>query len=207
MSVMDNVETIPLSREASAANKAETLETERLLVLAAQADPAKFGELYELYFDKIYHFLLSRSGARELAEDLTSQTFIKALEKIGQFKWRGTSFGAWLYRIAINNLNSHWRKNKRLINMDDENLICLADSRQPVNSQQEEANALSDLPSLYAAMKKLSADEQNLIALKYFQEKNYQEIGEIVNLSVTAVGVKLHRALKKIKAVINNPSV
>ncbi|MDP2586188.1 MAG: sigma-70 family RNA polymerase sigma factor [Candidatus Komeilibacteria bacterium] len=193
LSVTANVEQI----------KQTDLETERLLVLAAQADPAEFGQLYELYFDKIYHFLLSRSGFnRELAEDLTSQTFLQALEKINRFKWQGVPFGAWLYRIAINNLNSHWRKHKRVLTTDDDNLAKLADDFSDLNQTDASTVDQFDLAALYKAIKQLSEEDQNLLALKYFQDLSYEEISAAIGLSVNSVGVKLHRAVKKLKKLL-----
>lgn len=180
------------------------LEQERLLIEEVKKQPASFYKLYQLYFDKIYHFLLSRSGQVELAEDITSQTFLNAMEKIHQFKWRNVSFGAWLYRIAINNLNSHFRKHKRVILSEDENLIKLINHQQPATEPYTELDEQTRLKKLYQALKKLPDFEQNLITLQYFQHKSYKEIAEILNISVSTVGVKLHRCIKKIRKIIDN---
>lgn len=179
------------------------LEKERQLVEDAQQNPADFEELYQLYFDKIYNFILSRSGNVELAQDITSQTFMNALEKIRQFKWRNVSFGAWLYRIAINNLNSHFRKHKRIFLADEETLINLADKQLPPYEPYTDLDEQARIKELNLAIKKLPADEQNLVALKYFQNKSYEEIAEILDLPVSTVGVKLHRSLKKVRKIIN----
>src|ERR1700680_3104767 len=75
---------------------------ERLLVDAAQKDPAKFGELYEMHFARVYAFVARRVPDRDKAEDLTSQVFHKALANLRTFEWRGVPFSAWLIRIATN---------------------------------------------------------------------------------------------------------
>jgi len=176
------------------------LEAEKLLIVAAKKDPTNFDKLYQLYFDKIYNFLLSRCGQKELAEDLASQTFLKALEKIDSFHWRNVSFSSWLFRIAINNLNSYYRKNKKTVLMADENLVKIADEKNQNETTQDQLEKRQNLEQLYELIKNhLSKKEQNLIALKYFQEKSYQEIGEILNINVNSVGVKLHRIINKMK--------
>ena len=75
---------------------------ERLLVEAAQKDPARFAELYEINFGRVYAFIARRVPNRDEAEDLTSAVFHKALANLPRFKWRGAPFAAWLFRIAAN---------------------------------------------------------------------------------------------------------
>src|SRR6266849_347870 len=75
---------------------------ERLLVEAAQKDPARFCDLYELHFDRIYAFIARRVRDRDTAEDLTSDVFHKALANLRTYEWRGAPFAAWLIRIAAN---------------------------------------------------------------------------------------------------------
>ncbi|HAH04063.1 TPA: hypothetical protein DCL28_00705 [Candidatus Komeilibacteria bacterium] len=179
------------------------LSQERELVINAQKNPAAFNKLYQLYFDKIYHFILARAGQVELAEDITSQTFVNALENMAKFRWRNVSFGAWLYRIAINNLNSYYRKHNRLVVTEEETLISLADQQLPPLEPYADFDEQIRITELKKAVDQLPDFEKNLVALRYFQEKSYEEIAEILNLSVNAVGVKLHRALKKVRKIIN----
>ncbi|HEY6182161.1 MAG TPA: sigma factor, partial [Terriglobales bacterium] len=75
---------------------------ERLLVEAAQRDPRRFAELYELHFRRVYAYVIRRVERREEAEDVTSEVFHHALAKIKSFEWRGVPFSAWLMRIAAN---------------------------------------------------------------------------------------------------------
>ena len=75
---------------------------ERTLIEAAQADPARFVELYERYFHRIYGFVIRRTGSRTEAEDITSDVFERALTNLGRYEWRGLPFSAWLFRIAAN---------------------------------------------------------------------------------------------------------
>src|SRR5438270_13571845 len=75
---------------------------ERLLVEAAQIDPARFGDLYEIHFERVYAFIARRVRDRDTAEDLTSDVFHKALANLRSYEWRGAPFAAWLIRIAAN---------------------------------------------------------------------------------------------------------
>src|ERR1700746_192656 len=77
-----------------ASTEREAQADERLLVEAAQKDPARFGDLYELHFELVYAFVSRRVGSRDLAEDLTSEVFHKALANLHRFEWRGVPFGA-----------------------------------------------------------------------------------------------------------------
>ena len=91
----------------------KTTEDDRLLIEAAQADPARFVEIYELYVDRIYSFVSRRIENRAAAEDITSQVFVQALGAIGRFEWRGLPVSVWLFRIASNALADHWRERAR----------------------------------------------------------------------------------------------
>src|SRR5262249_8673313 len=86
---------------------------ERLLIEAAQSDPARFGELYEDNFARVYAFIARRVRNRQEAQDLTSQVFSRALANLRQFEWRGKPFVAWLYRMASNAIADHYRAQSR----------------------------------------------------------------------------------------------
>jgi RNA polymerase sigma-70 factor (ECF subfamily) len=77
-------------------------DAERLLIEAAQKDPARFAELYEDNFDRVYAFIMRRIRDRNEAEDLTSEVFHHALAGLPRFEWRGAPFAAWLFKIASN---------------------------------------------------------------------------------------------------------
>ena len=75
---------------------------ERLLIEAAQHDPAHFAELYEKYFEVVYAYVARRVRERTATEDVTAEVFHKALQHLPRFKWTGAPFAAWLFRIASN---------------------------------------------------------------------------------------------------------
>jgi len=79
-------------------------QEERALIEAAQQDASRFGELYELHFERVYAYIARRVRERSAAEELTSHVFHQALANLGKFKWRGAPFAAWLFRIARNSI-------------------------------------------------------------------------------------------------------
>src|SRR5436305_14750641 len=89
-------------------------DDERSWVESARAgDPEAIGWLYERYFDRIYKYIYLKIGDATEAEDITEQVFLKMLEAIGTFKWQGSSFASWLFRIAHNQVVDHVRRNSR----------------------------------------------------------------------------------------------
>src|SRR5215471_4763413 len=86
---------------------------EHLLVEAAQSNPSKFAALYELHFARVYFFIVSRVHDRSTAEDLTSEVFHRALANLSTYEWRGTSFAAWLFRIASNAIADQYKRASR----------------------------------------------------------------------------------------------
>ena len=88
------------------------LEQEKGLVERARKDAEAFGELYDLYYPKVFGYILRRTASVEIAQDITSEVFFKVLKNPGQFCWRGIPFSSWLYRIATNEIASYFRKNK-----------------------------------------------------------------------------------------------
>ena len=91
-----------------------SVQDEASLIRRAQEnDREAFREIYETYFDKIFRYLAIKTGDRTEAEDMTQQVFLKALQSISSFKWKGVPFSAWLYRIAHNQVIDYYRKQKK----------------------------------------------------------------------------------------------
>jgi RNA polymerase sigma-70 factor, ECF subfamily len=107
---------MPVSKPATKGSRAEA--DERFLVQAAQKDPSRLAELYELHFDAVYAFIARRIHARYVAEDLTSDVFHKALTALPRFDWRGVPFGVWLFRIASNVVTDQWKRSAKVAPVD-----------------------------------------------------------------------------------------
>ena len=105
------------------------LENEAEIVERAKTDEAAFAILYDHYFPRIYAYIFKRAGNRETAEDILSMTFLRAFTNLKRYQSRGFLFGAWLYRIATNNLMDHYRKHKdgAEMNLDEASLDVAGD--------------------------------------------------------------------------------
>ncbi|MBU2575818.1 hypothetical protein KKF64_01905 [Patescibacteria group bacterium] len=83
---------------------------EKQLIKRAKKDPQAFGAIFEEYYEPIFGYVLKRTGHVHSAQDIVSETFFKALDRLWQFKWQNVSISSWLYRIATNEVNQYYRK-------------------------------------------------------------------------------------------------
>ena len=159
-----------------------------------------FDRLYELYFDRIFHYVLFRVSDVMEAQDLTSQVFFKALRGLWRFRWRGGSVGAWLYRIATNEVNSHFRRQRVARAFVDRERTDASASDSPETADAEAILARHRVYlELSRALRDLRPDEQALIVLRYFQDKSFTEIAEIFRKREGTVTMRTHRALRKLR--------
>lgn len=164
---------------------------DRRLVAAAQVDPARFGPLYELYFGQVYAFIARRVRARDVAEDLTSSVFQKALAALPAFEWRGIPFAAWLIRIAANALADHCARAGR------ETQASHFESADPSGTELE---SLADRARLFHLVEQLSKDQRRVILLRFVEEKSLRDIAGDLGRSEGAVKQLQFRALQNLRA-------
>lgn len=169
---------------------------ERLLVEAAQADPSKFDALYELHFDRIYYFIVSRVRDRATAEDLTSEVFHKALAKLSSYEWRGTPFSAWLFRIASNAMADQFKRSSRERASADDPPEPDA-SRGPTS---RDLRAIDDHVQLFQLVEKLPAVQRRVIHERFVEQRNVREIAAILKKSEGAIKQLQFRALQTLRA-------
>lgn len=171
-------------------------DNEDALIERAKRDPAAFGELYERYVDRIYHYIYYRTSDTHEAEDLTARVFYRALGHIGRFDQRGAPFAAWLYRIA-HNLVANWhrdRSRRKYIRLDE--LIAVADKAAGPHHQAEQ-NEQAQI--LLNAIARLPADRQELLILKFVEELSNADVGKIMGRSEGAVKSLYHRTLVSLR--------
>lgn len=162
----------------------------------AREDPRRFTVLYERYFGDIFRFILRRAGDRDLTNDLTQETFLKAMLALPRYQERGLPFRAWLYRIALNELRMHWRKRKEV-------LIDL--SYVQVRGLSEEMGLPVEddgMRRLAVAMGRLDEDRGRLIELRYMDGMSYQEIGQVLGIGEDAAKMRTHRVLAQLRAYL-----
>jgi RNA polymerase sigma-70 factor (ECF subfamily) len=169
-----------------------TESDEKLLIEAAQKDPSRFAELYELHFDRVYAYVARRVRDRAETQDLTAHVFQQALANLGKFKWRGAPFAAWLYRIASNAIADHARRNMRETN--------------DLQSATETTAASVDLEDverrarLFRAVDKLPDDQRRVIVLRFGEEKSIREIADELGRSEGAIKQLQFRGLENLRS-------
>jgi RNA polymerase sigma-70 factor, ECF subfamily len=154
----------------------------------------QFGQLYESYVDKIYHFLYYRTAHKETAEDLTSTTFIKALDNIKKFNPSKGVFLAWLFRIARNSLYDFYRAKKDIVDIDE--VIFFLSSPENLPADLDAKNKLKEV-EVY--LKELPAREREIIVLRVWDELSYREISELLGKSEAACKMAFSRAIGKLR--------
>jgi len=167
---------------------------ERILVEAAQRDPSRFAELYERNFDRVYAYVSRRLTDRSAVEDVTAEVFRQALANLGQFKWRGSPFVAWLVRIAANAVTDHWRRVSR------EQPMLEADGPESAPSDPASIDAVERRALLFRLVRSLPADQRRVIEMRFAQEKGVREIARELNRSEGAVKQLQFRAIQNLRA-------
>lgn len=168
------------------------LDNEQILIEEAQTNPQAFAALYDHYVTRIFKYVQRQVPDEATAQDLTATTFEKALRHIRRYQVQGSSFGAWLYRIAHNELMSYYRRQKFLSPLK---WLGKTEGRKPETAvaQREEHS------QLHQALAQLSANDRDIIHLRYFEELNSEEVAEILDCSTQNVYVRLHRALQRLQ--------
>lgn len=164
---------------------------ERLLVEAAQRDPAKFGALYELHFERVYAFVACRVRDRATAEDVTSEVFRKALANLGTYEWRGITFAAWLLRIAANAVIDHSKRAARETTL-------LEDPLEP--AAKAELRMVEDRARLFRLVRELPATQRKVVHQRFVEQRSIREIAERLGKTEGAIKQLQLRALERLRA-------
>lgn len=182
------------------------LGEEKKLVRQARESPDAFAQLYDQYYPKIFGYVLRRSANIEVAQDITSETFLKALGKLWQFQWRNVSFSSWLYKIATNEINQYFRRAeyKKSVSLEElqERGLELLSPHDPENElieAQEKLQQHQDFLEIQEKISRLSAKYQEVIALRFFEKKQIKEIAEILGKREGTIKSLLHRAVEKLR--------
>lgn len=177
-------------------------ESQRMMELVerAQAGEAEaFGQLYDQYADTVYRYIYYRVGGRATAEDLTSETFLRALRRIGTFTWQGRDFGAWLVTIARNLVADHFKSSRfRLEVTTGEMLDANGVERSPEESVLE---SLSNA-ALLAAVRRLNPQQQECVTLRFLQGLSVAETARIMGKNEGAIKTLQYRAVRTLARLL-----
>jgi RNA polymerase sigma-70 factor (ECF subfamily) len=161
-------------------------------------DPRAFGELYEKYFDRIFNYIYRQTDDEQLTADLTSQTFLNALRNAASFEYRGVPVSAWIYRIAANEVNKHYRrlKRERVFSLEEEKVRELIEVSEE-GWDEELVKRLLDY------MKDLPTEMLEVLELRFFEDKDFSEIAYILDITESGAKMRTYRALDRLRKKFN----
>ena len=167
----------------------------------ARVDPSAFAELYRRYLPRVHAFALRRTGIVEVAEDITSATFERALRGLGSFRWQGGGFGPWLFRIASNELADHYRRAGRAASARATAAAANLHAMTELDPA-DELDARDAATELLAAMDRLSPRYQRALELRYFAGLTPHEAAAALGTSRATMAVVVHRATRALRRAL-----
>jgi len=180
--------------------------TDPELLERIKADPGAFSVVFKEYYKPIFGYVLRRTGKVDDSADIAAETFYKALKYINAFTYKGVSLKVWLYRIATNELNMYFRK-KRSSLLDRVDIESAGSLRASLNEDrkqiEEEFHRHEEFQAVLAALKTLPIKYQEVISLRYFEEKDNGEICEILGTNKGTLKSLISRGLQKLREKCN----
>lgn len=172
-------------------SKVDSLE--EAWIKEAQKNIKAFEKLYDKHYEAIFRYVYQRMDSREDATDVTSQVFIKAMTNIKKYKFMGFKFSSWLYRIAKSETYQFLKDQSKspTLNINTTYLTQIGEELESTSPLDNEA--------LIDILNGLEASELELIEMRFFEQRSFKEIGEILNLTENNAKVKTHRVIKKIR--------
>ena len=171
-------------------------EPESTLIERAKNSPDAFGELYERYVDRIYHYIYYRVGNTNEAEDLTARVFLRVLKALPRYVDRGAPFASWLYRIAHNLVANFHRDQARRRSLPIDDLHLTSNGRE---APEQVVERQDDEQWLWQVINKLNEDRRELLELKFGQDLSNAEIGQIMGRTEGAIKSLYHRTLVSLR--------
>jgi len=179
---------------------------EKELIEQTKSDPGAFGVFFDEYYPGIFGYALRRTASVEVARDIAAETFSKAFRGLSGFRWKNIPMSSWLYRIASNEIISFYRHKK----YEPESLDELrevagfehADSRngfQEIQLAEQELERHQDFLQIQRLLRRLPAIYQEVIALRYFEEKKIKEIAAILGKNEGTVKSLISRGLEQLR--------
>ena len=172
-------------------------DEQSLIRRAQQRDEEAFTQLYEVYFDKIYRYVALRIGNETEAEDMTQQVFLKVLQSITSFKWRGIPFSAWLFRIAHNQVVDYLRKKTKQATAPLNESLVSSNSNLQLMAEHK-----LDIEQLISATKRLTEAQRQVVSLRFAGELSVAQVAEVMGKSQWAVKALQHSAIVALRKTL-----
>lgn len=183
-----------MQQATSHINNVQANLNEHQLVERAKQNPAAFSPLYEKYYEPILRFVYQRCSDKETAYDITAHVFLKAMQSLKNYTFKGLPFSSWLYRIARNEvIDFHRQKpHERAVSIDKTGL-------GNILSEADDSLKEEHIQLILKELKTLSEDEMQIIEMKYFEKRQFKEIAEILDITETNAKVRAHRIIEKLR--------
>ena len=172
-----------------------------IVARAQSGDADAFGELYDRYVDVVYRYIYYRVSNVTLAEDLTSETFIRALRRITSYTWQGRDFGAWLVTIARNLIADHFKSGRYRLELATSDLVEAGADKSEEGPENEVLSAITNA-ALLEAVKTLGAEQQECISLRFLQGMSVAETAAIMGKNEGAIKALQYRAVKSLSRLL-----
>jgi RNA polymerase sigma-70 factor (ECF subfamily) len=173
-------------------------DEESLVRRAKEHDEAALAQLYEENFDKIYRYIVLKTGDRTEAEDMTQQVFLKAFKSISGYRSKGSPFSSWLFRIAHNQVVDHWRKkSKRTTVPLEETLVGSSNSSPSADTERK-----MDIESLVAATRRLTSLQREVVSLRFAGGLSVAEVAKSMGKSEGAIKALQHSAVVSLRKMV-----
>lgn len=179
---------------------------EEILLEEIKNEPQKFGEIYEAFYKKIFGYVFRRTTDYDASKDIAAETFLKAFSGINNFRWRNISLLYWLYKIATNEINKYYNEKKympesinRIYEEYGVDITNYSDAETERSLLEEELERHQDFLKINGIIKKLDTKYQDVISLRFFEQKSIKEISAILNKKEGTVKSLLSRGINKIK--------
>ncbi|GLW95693.1 DNA-directed RNA polymerase sigma-70 factor [Actinokineospora globicatena] len=174
-------------------------ESWALVHAAQQGDTVAFGQLYDRYVDVVYRYVLFRVGDRELAEDVTSETFLRALRRITSVTYQGRDVGAWFVTIARNLVLDHVKSSRFRLEVTTPEI---RDSERVEAGPEQQVMSKVTREALLGCVDQLGDDQRECIVLRFLQGLSVAETAEIMNRNEGAVKALQHRAVRRLAQLL-----
>lgn len=161
---------------------------ERSLIEAAQDEPEKFADLYRANVGSVHAFVLSRTGDRDVAEEVTAEVFVRALKSLPRFEWRGTPYSSYLVRIADRLLVDRAHARRRGIPVED-------------GRPEDAFVAVDRAVNVERLLSALSADQRTVLVLRFVEDRSLEEVSAAMRRSTGAIKQLQHRAIRSLRAL------
>ena len=173
-------------------------DEESLVRRAKENDEAALTQLYEENFDKIYRYIVLKTGDRTEAEDMTQQVFLKAFKSISGYRSKGSPFSSWLFRIAHNQMVDYWRKKSKRATVPLEESMVGSSHSNPSS----EVERKTDIENLVAATKQLTSLQREVVSLRFAGGLSLAEVAKAMGKNEGAIKALQHSAVVSLRKIM-----